>query len=52
MPKFKIYWDAGYGRTTDEVEAENEDEAIEKAADLCQEEAQSNWDYGIDKDDE
>lgn len=50
MKKFKIFWDCGYGRTEDTIEAATEDEAIEKAAECCQDEAQSNWDYGIVED--
>ena len=45
MPKFKIYWDAGYGESSEVVDAENETEADNLAFERWKEEADSNSNY-------
>lgn len=48
MPKYLIHWDAGYGKSTDVVEAESQDKAVEEAYARWLEEAESNADYDAD----
>lgn len=47
MKKYIIYWDAGYGRSYDVVEAENEEKATEHAYESWRDEAESQADYGV-----
>lgn len=45
MPKFKIFWDAGYGESSEVVEAESEIHADNLAFERWKEEADSNSNY-------
>lgn len=47
MKKYIIKWNTGYGDNYDEVEAESEDDARDKAYDAWKEEAESNADYEV-----
>lgn len=47
MAKFTIYWDAGWGQSTDTVEAENEAAAIHMAWEAWRDDAESQAIYGI-----
>jgi hypothetical protein len=49
MPKYLIYWNAGYGRTEEEVEADTYDEAQDLAYDAAREEFESNCEYGVEE---
>lgn len=49
MKKYRIWWDNGFGRTTEDVEAEDQQEAIDIARMAAKEEAESNMDYGADE---
>lgn len=46
MPKFTIHWDAGFGKTTDIIEADSMDAAEKQAYEQWREEAEMNGDYG------
>lgn len=56
MKKYRITWDAGYGMSEEIIEADSQQEALEEAERLCQEEAETNWAYDAepygDSDDE
>ena len=45
MPKFKIEWNAGFGRCTDIVEAETHAEALDIALDMAVDQFESNAQY-------
>lgn len=45
--KFIIKWNAGYGEDYLEVEAENEEAALNQAHDQWKEEVECNADYGV-----
>ncbi len=47
MKKFIIYWDAGYGQSHDEIEAENEEKALEQAYESWREEVEEQAVYGV-----
>jgi hypothetical protein len=47
MPKYIIKWNAGYGDSYDEVEAENEEKALEYAYESWKEEVEANADYDV-----
>jgi hypothetical protein len=47
MPKYIVSWNAGYGDSYEEVDAADEDEAVEQAYELWKEEAESNADYSV-----
>lgn len=53
MPRFLLTWDAGYGPSTEEVEADNQEDANQMAYEAWREEAESNAKYTatpLDKD--
>jgi len=45
--KFIISWDAGYGDSHEEVDVENEEEALKWAYENWKEEAESSAVYGV-----
>lgn len=47
MPKFIIYYDIGYGKICEVVEAENHEVANDIAYQSWREEAESSADYGV-----
>jgi len=47
MNRFIVSWNAGYGTSYDEVEAETEAEAREIAYELWKEEVESNAEYDV-----
>jgi hypothetical protein len=47
MKKFIIKWNAGYGENYIEIEAENEEKAIERAYEEWKEDVECNADYGV-----
>jgi hypothetical protein len=47
--KFRIWWDVGFGRTVDDIEADNQADAVEQARMAAEEEAQNNLDYGAEE---
>jgi len=48
MPRFIITWDAGYGDSHEEIEADNFDKALEYAYESWKEEAESNATYSAE----
>jgi len=45
MPKFIIKWDAGYGESVEEIEADTFEEASTIVYEMCMEEAENNVTY-------
>lgn len=48
MGKFIAKWNSGYGNNCEVIEAENMEEALRYAEDLCREEMESNIDFGAE----
>ena len=45
--KYIIKWDAGWGMSYEEVEADSKDQAEEMAQQFAQDEFEANVDYGV-----
>lgn len=48
MPKFKIWYNVGYGREEEEIEARSEDEALEAAYEAFSEACEAAYDFGAE----
>ncbi len=48
MPKFKIWYNVGYGREEEEIEAASEDEANEAAYEAFSEACEAAYDFGAE----
>lgn len=46
MPLYRIYWDAGYGRNSETIEASDHQEAVNNAYEAAREDFENNADYG------
>jgi hypothetical protein len=49
MPRFRIYWDIGYGEMEGEIEAKDFGEAVAMAYNVALEEFESRVDYGAEE---
>lgn len=52
MPKYRVWWNAGYGESEDIVEADDASEAEMIAYDMWLQEAESQANYGAEEADE
>lgn len=52
MPRYRIFWNIGYGRMTDEVDADSIDQARDHAYEAAREDFESQADYGASELDE
>ncbi len=49
MPKYKIWYNVGYGREEEEIEARSADEANEAAYEAFSEACESAYDWGAEE---
>lgn len=52
MPLYTIYWDCGYGTSEESHDCDSLEDAKKIAEELCREEAESNWTYGAELEEE
>lgn len=49
MAKFRVWYDIGGGRQEWEIEAENEDEALEEAYETFSEDCEERFSWGVEE---